>query len=161
MKGELEMFRMLRILLSTGALFSLVSCAQQHQAAYIPVASVADIMEGMVAPASDHVFSAVYTEVSEAGIKDIKPQNDEEWNVVAHNAMALVETGNMLKFSPEHKDKADWAQFCQALMDSAMSIVEVAKAHDTEGMLTQGGVMYEACTGCHKVYLPQEPLPEQ
>src|SRR5262245_5445917 len=145
------MLRMLRILLFAALLFGVVSCAQQQQAAYSPVATVADIMEGMVAPAADHVFSAVYTEVSEAGIKEIQPQDDEEWNVVVHNAMALVEAGNMLKFDPEHKDKPDWSQFCQALMDSAMGVVQVAKAHDTDGMLTAGGVMYEACTGCHKV----------
>jgi hypothetical protein len=156
------MLRMSHILLIVLAVSGVVGCTQQQQQpVYTPVSTVADIMEGLVAPAADHVFSAVYTEVSEAGIKDIMPQNDEEWDVVAHNAMALVEAGNMLKFYPEYKDKPDWIQFSQALMDSARTVVDVAKAHDTEGMLRQGGVMYESCTGCHEVYLPEEPLQEQ
>jgi hypothetical protein len=117
-------------------------------------------MEGMVAPAADVVFESVYTEVSEAGIKEIVPQNDEEWAFVVHNAMTLVEAGNMLKHDSEFRDKPEWEQLCQALMDSAMQVVNVAKAKNANEMLNAGGTMYEACTGCHRVYLPQEPPAE-
>jgi hypothetical protein len=155
------MLRFSIIVLVSTILMATSGCAQQQQqAVYTPVASIDDMMEGLVAPAADVVFSSVYSEISEAGIKDFAPQNDEEWGEVRHNAMALVEAGNMLKFDPEYKDKPDWEQLCQALMDSAMEVVKVTDAKNADAMLTAGGIMYESCTGCHKVYLPQEPPAE-
>jgi hypothetical protein len=149
------MRRFSRVLLTGMTLAALAGCAQP-QAAYTPVATVADLMEGMVMPAAEVVFEAVYTEVTVEGIREIQPQNDEEWDIVGHNAMALVEAGNMLKFDTEHAAEPDWRQWCQSLMDSAANVAKVAEARDASRMLDAGGVMYEACSGCHKQYLPEE-----
>ena len=62
----------------------------------IPVASVAQIMNGITGPAATVVYDAVGYVVTAEGMEETVPQNDEEWAVIANNAAALVESGNLL-----------------------------------------------------------------
>jgi hypothetical protein len=60
-----------------------------------PVASVKQLMRGIVAPAATVVFDSVSTTVSAAGIDEKQPKTDEEWAEVGSSAAALVEAGNL------------------------------------------------------------------
>jgi len=51
-----------------------------------PVASIKQIMNGIVAPAATVVYNAVGTFVSAEGVKEVAPQNDEEWAAVGTSA---------------------------------------------------------------------------
>src|SRR5688500_15034514 len=70
--------------------------AVQEVPAVAAVASIQQIMAGITGPAATVVYNAVGTIINSEGIKEIAPQNDEEWAVVANSAAALVESGNLL-----------------------------------------------------------------
>src|SRR5437867_8844993 len=83
-----------------------------------PVASVKQLMEASVHPASEVVFEAVGTIVSENGVEEIAPKNDEEWENVENNALILAESGNLLMMGDRVKDRGDWLKMSQALIDA-------------------------------------------
>ena len=60
------------------------------------IGSIEEIMEGIVEPAADVVFESVSTTISKAGVVQKRPQNDEEWARVEHNALALAESVNLI-----------------------------------------------------------------
>ena len=60
------------------------------------VATVKDIMDGMVDPASDGVFDAVATEITATGIVEKAPRNDAEWAKVRYSALIMIEGANLL-----------------------------------------------------------------
>jgi hypothetical protein len=45
----------------------------------VPVASIKQIMNGIVDPASMVVYNAVSSKVTTKGTEDIAPRNDDEW----------------------------------------------------------------------------------
>src|SRR5689334_2311987 len=61
-----------------------------------PVASVKQIMKGIVAPGATAVFNSVGTTVSVKGIEEKAPANDEEWEALGNSAAALIESGNLI-----------------------------------------------------------------
>src|SRR5262245_10745208 len=60
--------------------------AAEAAPATVPVASVKQIMKGIVAPAATTVFQSVSTTVSVKGIEEKQPQTDEEWEQVGNAA---------------------------------------------------------------------------
>ena len=66
-----------------------------ERAATMPVATVKQIMNGIVMPNAQIVYDAVGTVVDASGIKDTAPRNEKEWDAVADSAAALVESGNL------------------------------------------------------------------
>jgi hypothetical protein len=61
-----------------------------------PVASVRDIMAGMVAPAADEVWGAVAVTSTAEGLEETAPETDEEWERVRFQALQLAEASNLL-----------------------------------------------------------------
>ena len=58
-----------------------------------PVASVRQIMNGIVGPAANRIFGAVGTVISEKGTVEKAPHTDAEWEAVGDDAAALIESG--------------------------------------------------------------------
>ncbi|HEY6362234.1 MAG TPA: hypothetical protein VIX63_14070, partial [Vicinamibacterales bacterium] len=83
-----------------------------------PVASVRQIMDGIVAPAATVVYQSVGSTVSAAGIVDRAPRNDEEWAQVANSAAALAESGNLLAMEGRAVDDG-WIAISRRLTDAA------------------------------------------
>jgi hypothetical protein len=137
-------------------LLAVSGCAPQAPS-YTPVAGVDDLMEGLVAPAAEVVWEAVWTEISETGIKEVRPQDEEGWHEVGHNAMAIAEAGNIMQFDPNHKDDPEWVKLSQLLTKTALDVKKSADAKDPDEILQTGGVMYEACRDCHAMYVPDTP----
>src|SRR5581483_3686587 len=88
-------------------------------AAAQPVASVKQIMIGIVDPASKAVFSAVNTIETKEGTQEIAPRNDAEWQAVGSSAAALIESGNLILAKERAIDQGDWATFTKAMIDSS------------------------------------------
>src|ERR1043166_4910159 len=61
-----------------------------------PVASVKQIMNGIVQPATNVLFTAVTTEVTAKGTVEKAPHTDQEWEAVGNSAAALIESGNLM-----------------------------------------------------------------
>jgi hypothetical protein len=120
-----------------------------------PVASIAQIMNGITAPSAVKVYEAVGTIVSQAGIKEIAPANDEEWAAVAASAAAVVESGNLLLLDGRAIDTGDWVTMTRSFMDAGTKALEAAQAKDKEGILEAGSELNTTCDNCHAKYQRQ------
>lgn len=119
-----------------------------------PVASVRQIMNGIVAPAATVVYQSVGSTVSAAGIVDRAPRNDEEWAHVANSAAALAESGNLLAMEGRAVDDG-WIAISRRLTDAAAMALKAAEAKSTDGILDAGGTINETCDDCHAKYQRQ------
>jgi hypothetical protein len=124
-------------------------------AAGTPVASVRQIMTGIVAPAATVVYEAVATTVTAAGTEETRPQNDAEWARVADSAAALAESGNLLLLSGRAVDQGDWATISRALTEAATVALKAAEAKDADGILYAGSAINDTCDNCHAKYQRQ------
>lgn len=120
-----------------------------------PVASVKQVMGGITGPAATVVYNAVGTFVSAAGVKEVAPQNDEEWAAVGNSAAALVESGNLLLLGDRVLDQGDWITMTRAMIDAGQLALKAAEAHDTEGILSAGSTINDTCDACHAKYQRQ------
>ncbi len=124
-------------------------------AAITPVASVKQIMRGIVAPAATVVFDSVSTIISASGIQETQPRTDEEWAYVASSAAALVESGNLLVMGDRAVDRGDWIKMSRALMDAGTAALKAAEAKSPEGILAAGETINTSCDTCHERYWRQ------
>jgi hypothetical protein len=121
--------------------------------AYRPVATVDEVMDAIIIPASETVFDAV---VYENGVLVQSPKTDDDWFRVRMDALAVAEAGNLLMMPGRAKDAGDWIKFARAMIDSAETVARAADSKDVDRVLQTGGEMYRACAGCHQKYLPTE-----
>lgn len=120
-----------------------------------PVATVAQIMNGIVSPNANVVYNAVGTFISTEGVKEVAPQNDEEWAAVGNSAAALVESGNLLLLGARVIDTEDWITMTRAFMDASQMALKAAEAKDKDAILTAGSELNETCDTCHAKYQRQ------
>ncbi len=121
----------------------------------VPVASVEQIMNGITGPAATVVYNAVGYVVTAEGVEEIVPQNDEEWAVIANNAAALVESGNLLLLGDRAVDDGDWVTITRALIEAGTTALHAAEAQDVEGILAIGVDINTTCDDCHAQYQRQ------
>lgn len=125
--------------------------AEQGPAA-APVASVKQIMQGIVSPAAMTIYNAVSTTVTEKGTEEVAPRNDREWEVVGSSAVALVEAANLLKVGDRARDRSDWMRMSDALAKAAMQSYRAAEQQNVEALLAAGEVLNNSCSSCHRNY---------
>ena len=117
-----------------------------------PVATVLEIMDGIVSPAAQVVYDSVATIVDKDGVKETRPKNDREWQNVAGNAAALIEASEMLKMEGRRKDEADWVTISTAMGTAAAELRAAAQKQDAEGILNGGERLNNSCDNCHRKY---------
>jgi hypothetical protein len=120
-----------------------------------PVASVKQIMNGIVAPASTVIYKAVGTTSTASGVEEIAPRNDKEWAAVGNNAAALVESGNLLLLGGRTLDTGDWVKMTREFIDAGRAALAAADARNVDGILAAGGDLNESCDACHAKYARQ------
>ena len=120
-----------------------------------PIASIKQIMNGIVAPGANAVFNAVSTTVTQKGIEEVFPRNDEEWAALGNSAAALAEAGNMMMVEGRAVDAGDWIKMSQALVDAGTQALKAVDAKSTEAVLTAGETVNESCDNCHAKYQRQ------
>ena len=120
--------------------------------ALTPVASVKQIMKGVVGPAATTVFSSVSTIVSVRGIEEHQPQTEAEWEAVGNAAAALIESGNLLMMGSRAVDKDEWVKMSQALIDSGKVALKATADKSAEGLLASGEAVNASCDACHRKY---------
>jgi thiamine pyrophosphate-dependent acetolactate synthase large subunit-like protein len=120
--------------------------------AVTPVASIKQIMAGIVGPASTVVFNAVSTNVTEKGTEEIAPHTDEEWAAVGNSAAALAEAGNMLMLEGRAVDRGDWIKMSQAMVDAAKQTLKAVSVKSAEAVLESGETVNTSCDNCHQRY---------
>ena len=123
--------------------------------AVLPVASIKQIMNGIVAPGANAVFNAVSTTVSQKGIEEVFPRNDEEWAALGNSAAGLAEAGNLMLIEGRAVDNGDWITMSRQLIDAGKLALKAVEAKSTEDVLTAGERVNESCDNCHAKYQRQ------
>jgi hypothetical protein len=117
-----------------------------------PVATIKQVMQGIVAPAATVVFESVGTTVSAAGVDEQAPETDEEWEAVGANAAALAEAGNLLMTGSRALDTGEWMTMSQALADAGLVALKATEAKNADDLLASGEAVNTSCDDCHRRY---------
>ena len=104
----------------------------------MPVASVKQIMDGIVKPAAGVVFGSVATISTVDGKEDRQPRTESDWAAVGASAAALVEAGNLLMMGDRLKDTDQWVTRTRAMMDAARIALRASEARDADALFNSG-----------------------
>jgi len=118
----------------------------------IPVATVRQIMKGIVGPAATVIFDSVSTTVSFKGIDEKFPRNDAEWEEVGNSAAALIEAGNLLLMGSRAVDKGEWVTMSQAMIEAGKITLKATEAKSADQVLAAGETVNQSCDACHRRY---------
>jgi hypothetical protein len=119
-----------------------------------PVLNLKQFMEWVVDPAADVIWDSVKTITTEAGVKEIAPQTDDQWNAVRNAAATLTETGNMLMADGRARDDKQWMVAAKMLTANSEKALKAAQAKNTADLFAAGGEIYGVCAACHGKYAP-------
>ena len=117
-----------------------------------PVASVKQIMAGIVGPSATVVFDSVSTIVDAKGVQENQPRTDAEWARVGASAAALIESANMLLIGNRAVDQGDWVKMAKAMADAGQIALKATEAKKPEGILDAGEAINQTCDNCHQKY---------
>ena len=120
--------------------------------AITPVASVKQIMNGIVGPAANRIFGSVGTVISDKGTVEKAPHTDDEWEAVGNDAAALIESGNLILMNGRAVDKGDWVRMSQAMIDAGKIVLRAAEAKSPDKVFESGEALNESCDTCHQKY---------
>jgi len=123
--------------------------------AVVPVASVKQIMKGIVGPATDRVFDSVQFIITASGTEAKAPKNDQEWEAVGNDAAAIIESGNLILMDGRAVDKGEWRKMSRAMIDAANIVLRAANAKDSEKVFESGDALNASCDNCHEKYRRQ------
>ena len=126
--------------------------AEPEAPAITPVASVKQIMDGIVQPSATVVFDSVGTIVDGTGIHEKAPRTDGEWAAVGASAAALVEASNLLLLGDRAVDRQDWVKMAKAMSDAGMLVLKATEAKNPMGILEAGETLNASCDDCHQRY---------
>jgi len=118
----------------------------------VPVASVKQIMGGIVSPAATMVFESVGTVVDATGIHEKAPSTDTEWAALGASAASLVESANLLVMGDRAIDRQDWVTMSKALADAGLQVLKATEAKDPMAVLASGETLNASCDSCHQRY---------
>ena len=130
-----------------------VAAATAEVRAAPPLATVRQLMDGIIQPAAEGIWTAVSVTVSEKGIEETQPRTDEEWERVATSAAMLVEASTLLLQGNRAADKGDWAQYARDMAADSTAAFKAAEARNKDDVFKVGGTIYQSCTNCHAKYL--------
>jgi hypothetical protein len=72
--------------------------------------------------------------------------------VVASNAAALAEAGNLLMMENRAVDNGEWITMSQAMIDAAKIALKATDAKSAADVLEVGGTINVSCDNCHRRY---------
>jgi hypothetical protein len=130
-----------------------------------PVATLAELMHGVVDPAADVLWASVGSVVSKDGVEDFFPRTEEEWIPIENAAVVLMESGNLLMIGDRAKDQGEWMTMSRGLVDAGKAALTAAQSRNPDEIFRVGGDVYAACEGCHQRYWTEgarpsfEPVP--
>jgi hypothetical protein len=117
-----------------------------------PVASVKQIMKGIVEPNALAVYKAVGSTETAKGVEEWAPKTEAEWETVGNNAAALIESGNLLLMGSRVVDQQDWVRLTRMMIDGAKQALTAAQAKNAGGVMAAGEPINNSCDACHEKY---------
>ena len=183
--GDKQSLRTIMLLLAWGA-FAVVALGQAKggmaqakgasPAAPQIEATLAQLMRGIIYPASNIVFAAQgddpakFPEAKDpSAATDLLASTYGKWTAVENSALAMGEAANLLTL-PGRKcsngiavpiGNADWAKFVQGLRDAAMISYKAAQAKDQDKILMAADALTTACSNCHDKYREKPNLADR
>jgi hypothetical protein len=129
-------------------------------------ATLAQLMRGVVYPASNVVFAAQgdLGKFPAAADPAVSPNPLTStyggWQAVENASLALAESVNLLMLpgrlcsngKPAPVRRADWAKFADGLRQAGMASYKAAQKKDQDAMVEASGAVADACSACHEVY---------
>lgn len=106
------------------------------------VASIKQLQEAMISPASDTIFN----------VGRSAPQTEADWLTVRNAAVILAEAGNLFMLEGRAKDTGQWMELAGALVDAGTAALRATDARDVNGVLDAGDRIAEVCEACHQPY---------
>lgn len=146
--------------MKSAPLFSLVSallvaaCAAESEAdsEFVLTGDMQELMYHVVDPAADVYWRAVGTIVDSAGVHELYPRTDEEWEAVSNAAMMLAESGNLMMMDGRAIDRGAWTTMSQQFIEVSQRALEAADARNLDAVFDMGAEVYYVCTNCHATY---------
>jgi hypothetical protein len=120
-----------------------------------PVATTMQIMRGITGPNAQIVYDSVGIIMNADGVKEIEPRTDQEWQVVANAAAAVIESGNLLLIGNRVLDTGDWVTMTKAMIEKGQAALKAAQDKNKDAILEAGGPLNETCDTCHAKYFRQ------
>jgi hypothetical protein len=134
--------------------------------------TIEELMEAIVMPSADIIWSAVVYDSTQNGDELIGPETDEGWDKLRWGAIALAEAANSLVIPGRHaapagtvagegelapmeiealiaKERPAWVAYAHTLHTVAMQTAAAADAHDADQIFEIGGAIDTACEACH------------
>ena len=158
------------------------SAASSRDGVYA-VATIRDLMEGLIDPSADAIWESVQIEATLAGTRRKAPESDDEWRAVRRHALTIAEAANLLlvpdravaranaaKPAEESvdlppaavaaliaKDRAGWTERARGLQEAAVAALTAADARDVNALLAAGETLDTACEACHAAFWYPSP----
>ena len=124
--------------LAATLLFAVAAISQERELK--AVATVTQLMQAMVIPASNALFN----------LPRNVPEDDQGWSEVQNSAVILAESGNLLMIGSRAQDSEVWRATSRALVDAGEAALRAAQARDVESIADVGNQIIEACESCHE-----------
>lgn len=119
-----------------------------QQAGVKTVATVGQLHDAMIKPASDAIFN----------VELEAPKNAEEWSAVRSATVILAEAGNLLMLGSRARDRGEWMTLSRRLVDVGDMALRAAEASDPNALMQVGDEVVIVCKSCHVRYLkPARP----
>ncbi len=131
--------RSVRALFAALALAALLGAAEPELE---PVASLTELMQAMIIPASNALFDVARN----------PPADDGDWKHVRNQAIILAESGNLLMIGERAKNDEVWISTSRALIEAGLAAKRAADAKDVDGINDAGNQIIEACEVCHETH---------
>ncbi len=125
---------------AVGMVLLAAAAALAQQSAPKPVASVTQLMQAMVIPASNALFDVARN----------APQGEQEWTAVENQAVILAESGNLLMIGDRARDSDTWMSTSRILVEAGAAALRAAEARDSRTIADVGNRIIEACETCHE-----------
>lgn len=126
--------------LGTAAALLVAMAAMTQEPALKPVATVTQLMQAMVIPASNALFN----------LSRQVPEDDQGWAEAQNSAVILAESGNLLVIGGRARDSEVWIATSRALAAAGEAALKAVQAKDVDAFGDIGNQIIEACESCHE-----------
>ena len=109
------------------------------------LASVLQLHELLISPASDAVFNAASD----------PPTDAKGWTAARNQALVLAEASNLLMVGSRVRDNGTWMKMSRALVDAAALAANAADKKDARALEAATDSITVACMECHRPYRDQ------
>ena len=106
------------------------------------LATVRELHDIMISPASDAVFAA----------SSNQPLDAKGWTDARNQAILLAESGNLLMTGTRVRDNGNWMKMSRAMVDAAALAAAAAEKKDAKGLEAATDSITTACMECHRPY---------